>query len=84
MNSPSTVLRLSLRGSPVSLPAILEPIRHLRQRESSLFGERALLIGCRVAIDTVAVLEGSARLLLKAVDGLFSIPDGFGQREFAT
>lgn len=38
----------ALRGA-IALPAILEPVGHLRQREARFLGQRFLLVGRRVA-----------------------------------
>ena len=50
----------SLLRCSVSLAAIFEPIRDLRQRQAGLFGQGALLVGRRVAVLAVAVLECGA------------------------
>ena len=72
-----------LRGA-VPLAAILEPIGDLRQSEAGLFGQGSFLVRCGVAVLAVTVLEGGARLLLEAVDGLFTVPNRLGQRVLAS
>ena len=70
-------------GGSVPLAAVFEPIADLREGEAGLLGQGALLVGRRVAILAVAVLEGGAGLFLEAVDGLLTVPDGLGQRVLA-
>jgi len=67
---------------PVALPPVLEPVADLREGQSSLPGKRALLVGRRVAILRVALLQGVARALLEAVHCLFAVPYRLWQREF--
>ena len=73
----------ALGRSAVALAPVLEPVGDLRQRQARLFGQGALLVGRRVAILAVAVLQGGARLLLETVDGLLAVPDRLGQRVLA-
>ena len=66
---------------PVPLPAVLEPVAHLCEGQSGHFGQVFLLVGSRVPVALVALLQGVPRLLLEAVHGLLSVPDRLGQGE---
>ncbi len=70
-------------GSPVSLPAILEPVGDLRHRQSGLLGQRTLLVRGGVPVDLVRLLQAVPRLLLEAVHGLLAVPDGARQGKLA-
>lgn len=74
------VFRHRRRRLLVALAPILEPVAHLGQREAGLLGEGALLVGRRVSIAQIAVLEGVARLLLETIHSHFAVPDASRQR----
>ena len=80
---PSIIPSLLLGRSPVALASVLEPIGDLGQRQSGLFGQRALLVGRRVSVLPVAIFEGGARFLFEAVNRFFSVPDRLRQRILA-
>lgn len=73
---------LGLRGVPIALPAVLEPVADLGEGEAGDLGQVPLLGGRRVAILLVELLERVARLLLETIHRLLAVPDGAGQGEF--
>ncbi len=66
------------------MTSILEPVRDLGQRQPRLFGQCALLVGRRVAIESVAIFESGAGFLFEAVDRFLSVPDRLRQRILPT
>lgn len=68
------------RGS-VPLPAVLEPVADLGEGQSGHFGQVFLLVRGRIPVLLITLLQRVPGLLLEAVHGLLSVPDGLGQRE---
>lgn len=73
---------LGLRRS-VSLSPVFEPVADLCGGESRGLGQLPLLPRGRVGIVSVPLPENAPALLLKAVAGLLSVPDGTGQGELS-
>lgn len=72
-------LRSRLRRA-ISLPTILEPIRHLSQRQAGFLREIFLLIRRGISISHVAFLQGVSRSFFEAIDGFFAVPNRLRQR----
>lgn len=66
---------------PVALSPILEPVSHLRGRQSRRLGELPLFGGVRVRVLQVPLPQQVPRALLEAVSLLFAVPDRSRQRE---
>lgn len=64
----------------VALSAVLEPVAHLGQRQAGLLGQSSLLVGRRVFVALVAVLQRVPRALLETVDRHLAVPDAPRQR----
>lgn len=81
--TPATGHAIFLFGRPIPLPAVLEPVGHLRRGQSGGFGQFPLLPGARVRVAGVPFAQHHPGLFLETVAGLLAVPDGPGQRELA-
>ena len=66
---------------PIPLPAVFEPVAHLRRGQSGCLGELTLFAWVGVGVLQVPVSQQVPRALLEAVCLLFAVPDGARQRE---
>lgn len=80
--SEVTLPFLCLRRS-VSLSPVFKPVADLCGGESRGLGQLPLLPWGRVRVVSVPLPENAPALLLKAVAGLLSVPDGAGQGELS-
>ena len=72
-----------MRGT-VALSPVLEPVAHLRQRQTSLFSKCSLLVRCGVAILFIAFLQRLSRFLLETINCFFTVPDSLWERVLPT
>lgn len=70
----------TLRGRPIALSSIFEPIRHLSKSQSRLLGQLFLVVRCWISISSVALLQLISMPLLETVYCFFAIPYCLGKR----